>query len=104
MLAGALFTAAPSPAHAADPARADASLEVATVSYGEFDETAVGIGARFSYRALDWLAIDGGLTFAPGDLGDRAAFSGSQLEGLFGLRAGPRLGEGSVYASLRSGF
>lgn len=103
VLAGTLLALSVTPAHAADPQRADASIEIATTRYGEFEETAVGFGARLSYRALDWLAIDGGLVFAPGELG-RVAFSGSQLEGLFGVRAGPRLGGGSVHASLRSGF
>lgn len=100
-LGGALLASVP--ARAADPPRADVSLELATTHYGEFDETTFGFGARLSYRALDWLAIDGGVVLAPGDLGE-PAFSGSQLEGLFGLRAGPRLGDGSVYAALRAGF
>ena len=92
------------PAHAADRPRADVSVELATTRYGVFEETAVGFGARLSYRPLDGLALDGGLVFAPGDLGEFAAFSGSQLEGLFGLRAGRRLGAASLYAALRSGF
>jgi hypothetical protein len=103
VLSGTLLAVSVTPAHSADERRADANLEIATTRYGEFEETAVGIGARLSYRALDWLAIDAGLVFAPGELG-RVAFSGSQREGLFGVRAGPRLGEGSVYASLRAGF
>jgi hypothetical protein len=94
---------APALGHAADPRRADVTLELAATRYGEFDETGVGFGARLSYRAIDWLAVDGGLLFAPGDLG-KPAFSGAQREGLFGLRAGPRLGRGSVFAAVRSGF
>jgi hypothetical protein len=101
-LGGALL--ASTVARAADRPRADVSLEGAATRYGEFEETGVAFGARLSYRALDWLALDGGLLFAPGDLGDFAAFSGSQLEALFGLRAGPRLGGGRVYGALRSGF
>jgi hypothetical protein len=94
---------APTPGRAADPRRADVALELAATRYGEFEETGVGFGARLSYRALDWLAVDGGLLFTPGDLGT-PAFSGAQREGLFGLRAGPRLGRGSVYVAVRSGF
>jgi hypothetical protein len=100
-LGGALL--ASSPAHAADPPRADVSLELAATHYGEFEETAVGFGARVSYRVLDWLAVDGGVVFAPGDLGE-VGFSSSQVEGLFGVRAGPRVGASHVYAALRSGF
>ena len=102
VLGCALLAVAP-PA-GADERRFDAALELAATRYGEFEETGVGFGARVSYRALPWLAVDGGLVFAPGDLGELTSFSGSQLEGLLGVRAGPRLGSASVYASLRAGF
>ena len=104
VLGATLLAAAPSPAEAADERRADVALEFAATRYGEFDETGMGFGARVSYRALEWLAVDGGLVFSPGALGGQVAFSGSQLEGLFGVRAGPRLGEASVFGSLRAGF
>jgi hypothetical protein len=94
---------AAAPAQAAEPRRADVSVELATTHYGELEETTVGAGARLSFRLLDWLAVDGGLVFASSDLG-QPAFSTSQMEGLFGLRAGPRVGAGSVYVSARSGF
>jgi hypothetical protein len=104
VLGGVLLATAPAPANAADERRADVAVELVATRYGEFDETGVGFGLRLSYRALEWLTVDGGLVFSPGDLGGRVAFSGSQLEGLFGLRAGPRLGAASVYGTLRAGF
>ena len=95
-----LVAAAPG-VRAAEERRGDVSLEVAATDYGEFDETGVGFGARVSYPALDWLAVDGGLLFAPGDLG---IFSASQTEGLIGARVGPRLGRAHLFGSLRTGF
>jgi hypothetical protein len=89
-------------AHAGEP-RADASLQLAVTHHGTFDETDVGAGAQLSYRLTSWLAADAHFNWFPGDLGT-PAFSSSRTQGLLGLRVGPHLDRGSVYAAARPGF
>jgi len=84
-------------------ARWDVGGELAVSRLSSLEETAVGLGLRLSYRARDWLALDGGVTFAPGDLGE-PAFSGSQTEVLLGLRVGPPPRPTGGYVALRGGF
>ena len=86
-----------------EEARWDAGAELAVSRLSSLEETAVGLGLRLSYRAHDWLALDGGVTFAPADLGE-PAFSGSQAELLLGLRVGPRPRPLGGYVALRGGF
>jgi hypothetical protein len=87
----------------AQPSRWDASAELNVSQIGSVDEAAVGVGARLSFRVADWLAADGGVIFAPGDLGE-PAFSASQTELLFGLRGGPGPDPLGGFVALRAGL
>jgi hypothetical protein len=82
--------------------RADVSLQASVRQLSEAEETEVGLGARLSYRLSRWFAADGELNVFPNDAGS-PAFSGSRLEGLAGVRAGPQLGRTGGYLALRAG-
>lgn len=70
----------------------------------EFDSTDPGVGGRVSWQPTALLGVEGEIDFYPGDLGERVAFSGSRVEGLFGATVGPRLGRLRPFAKLRPGF
>jgi hypothetical protein len=99
---GSLFLLVPSLHAQTDEPRADVSIQLAFRSLSEFDETEAGFGGRFSYRLGSWLAADGEVSLFPGDAGS-PAFSSSRLEGLAGVRIGPRFGRAGVFAALRGG-
>jgi hypothetical protein len=101
-LLGSLLLAAPSLHAQAEDRRGDVSLQASVRSLSEFDETETGLGARLSYRFRSWLAADGEVSFFPGNVGS-PAFSSSRLEGLAGVRIGPRLGRTGVFAAVRGG-
>jgi len=87
----------------AQESRWDAAAEVVVSRLSSLEETAVGFGLRTSFRAHDWLALDGSVGLAPGDLGE-PAFSGSLAEVLLGVRVGPRPRPLAGYVALRGGF
>jgi hypothetical protein len=82
--------------------RAELGVHVAVRTLGEFDVTEAGLGARLSYDLTRWLALEAQGAVFPSDAGS-PAFSGSRLEGLAGLRAGPHLDRSSVYLAARGG-
>jgi hypothetical protein len=82
--------------------RADVSLQASVRQLGEAEETEMGLGARLSYRLSTWLAADAEVNLFPKDVGS-PAFSGSRLEGLAGVRGGPRLGRTGGYLAVRAG-
>jgi hypothetical protein len=71
---------------------------------GEFDSTDLGVGARVSWSPTPLLGAEAEIDFSPGDFADDPAFSGSRVEGLFGVTVGPRLGSFRPFAKLRPGF
>jgi len=101
MLFGFFLTAGGASVQAEDR-RGDISASVSLRSLHEFDETEAGLGARLSYRLNRWVGIDGEVGYFPADIGT-PAFSRSRLEGLAGLRVGPRLGRTGVFLGLRGG-
>jgi hypothetical protein len=84
--------------------RADVGVQLAFTDYSQFEDGDVGFGAGVSYRLTEWLAADGQVDYFPSDLGKGTAFSGSRLEGLFGVRLGHRFGGVQIYAAGRPGF
>jgi hypothetical protein len=70
----------------------------------EFDSTDLGVGGRAAWHPVPLVGVEGEVAFYPGDLGERVAFSGSRVEGLFGATVGPRLGRVRPFAKLRPGF
>lgn len=84
--------------------RPDVGVRFVLTDYDQFDETDAGFGGDVSYRLADWIAADAQFTFFPDELGEPAAFSGSRLEGLLGLRVGHHFGSAGVYGAVRPGL
>jgi hypothetical protein len=74
------------------------------VNSSEFDSSDLGVGVRVSWHPASLLGAEAEFTFYPGDFADDPAFSGSRVEGLFGVTVGPRLGRIRPFAKLRPGF
>ena len=95
-----------------DEPRFQVAGHVAGAVSSEFDGTDIGFGGRLSWSPTALIGADAEITFYPedfsGDLADGVAneqpFSGSRLEGLFGVTVGPRLGAVRPFAKLRPGF
>ncbi len=106
-----LFTSDPVSAQVDEP-RFQVAGHVAGAVSSEFDGTDVGFGGRLSWSPTALIGADAEITFYPedfsGDLADGVAneppFSGSRIEGLFGVTVGPRLGALRPFAKLRPGF
>ena len=77
---------------------------VAVARSGEFDATDVGVGGRFAWKPVEAIGAEAEVTFYPSDFPDRASFSRSRIEGLFGVTLGPRLAGFRPFAKLRPGF
>lgn len=59
-----------------------------------------GLGGRFVYHAFPMLDLESEINFLPGN----SATSGNRVRGLFGVKAGKRLGKGGIFLKARSGF
>jgi hypothetical protein len=81
-----------------------AGAQVTVVSSGEFDDTDVGFGGRFSWYPTSLIGAEAEMNFYPRDLPGRVAFSSGRVEGLFGATVGPRLGRVRPFGRLRPGF
>ncbi len=107
-----VFAAAPPVWAQVDEPRFQVAGHVAGAVSSEFDGTDVGFGGRLSWSPTALIGADAEITFYPedfsGDLADGVAneqpFSGSRIEGLFGVTVGPRLGAVRPFAKLRPGF
>jgi hypothetical protein len=77
---------------------------LATTFQDELDTTDLGLGGRIGFRATPLFAIEGELTFYPSDVPASNPFTTSRLEGLFGVKAGPRFDRFSVFGKARAGF
>lgn len=97
----ALFTA-PSLARAQS---FEAGLHFASSQWSEFDGADSGFGGRFTWKPSTVLGVEADLTWYPSDFpGERIAFSGSRVEGLFGVTAGPRLDRVRPFGKAAFGF
>ena len=74
------------------------------INSSEFDGSDFGVGARLSWHPASLLGAEAEFTFYPGDFADEPTFSGSRVEGLFGVTVGPRLGRLRPFAKVRPGF
>lgn len=90
------------------PAAAQGQAEVAAqfvaARSSEFAATDKGVGVRFTWTPAALIGVDAEVNFFPDQLGERAPFSRSRTEGLFGVTAGPRIGPMRPFAKLRPGF
>jgi hypothetical protein len=96
-------------AHAANAQSAtrpfEASVQVVAARSGEFEDTEFGIGGLIAWNALRWMGLESEFNLFPADFpADGPAFTGSRIEGLFGVTAGPRLGGIRPFARARAGF
>jgi hypothetical protein len=70
----------------------------------EFDSTDFGVGGRFSWHPMPLIGAEAEVNFYPSDFADEPAFSGSRVEGLFGVTVGPQIGQLRPFAKVRPGF
>jgi len=96
------LTVSPAAAQSSDP-RFDASGHVTWANSGEFDSTTLGVGGRFGWYPLSPLGLEAEVAFYPADWPDRRTFSSGQLEALFGVTLGPRLGPLRPFVKARAG-
>lgn len=104
LAAGNAFTAAA--AFAQTDSRVDVGVQLNTLRLGEFDTTDVGIGVEGAWRIAPLLAIDGALSWLPGNGDDGAPQVEDQgrLLGLIGVRSGVQRGPVEVFGRVRPGF
>lgn len=83
----------------------EASLHFASSQWSEFDGADSGFGGRLTWKPSTLLGVEADLTWYPSDFpGERIAFSGSRVEGLFGVTAGPRLDRVRPFGKAAFGF
>jgi hypothetical protein len=83
----------------------EGSVHLAASQWSEFDGTDLGVGGRFTWQAISLIGVDADLTWYPSDFpSERFAFSGSRLEGLFGVTLGPQVHRIRPFAKAAAGF
>lgn len=88
---------------AAQP-RAEVAAQFVAARSSELDTTDKGLGIRLTWMPSAAIGVDAEINFFPSDIGGRLPFTRSRTEGLFGVTAGPRLGNVRPFAKLRPGF
>ena len=91
-------------AQSSDDRKLEVAAQLAVTDLAELETTDVGFGGRFGFRATDLLTFEGELNFFPSDIPDEVPVSSSRLEGLFGVKIGPRFDRFSVFGKVRPGF
>jgi hypothetical protein len=87
-----------------DDRKLEVSGQIAVVDLAELETTDVGLGGRFGLRATTLFAFEGELNVFPSDIPEVVTVTRSRLEGLFGVRVGPRFERFSVFGKVRPGF
>ena len=87
-----------------DSDRFELGVQVISANLSEFDQTDLGIGARFTWNPVHPFGLDSEITFYPKDLPDQVPFSRRRMEGLFGATFGPRIKSLRPFAKARAGF
>ena len=82
----------------------EASGHFAASQWSEFDGNDLGFGGRLTWKPSSMIGVDADLTWYPSDFPDRAAFTRSRFEGLFGVTVGPRLNRVRPFAKASAGF
>lgn len=78
--------------------------QVTWARVGELDSTDIGVGGRAAWRPSRSIGVEGELDFYGSDIPDERTVSGSRVEGLFGITAGPRIGQLRLFGKIRTGF
>jgi len=84
--------------------RLEVGAQLALNDFAELETTDVGFGGRFGFRATSLLTFEGELNLFPSDIPDEVPVTSSRLEGLFGVKIGPRFDRFSVFGKVRPGF
>ncbi|OFW47476.1 MAG: hypothetical protein A3J29_17215 [Acidobacteria bacterium RIFCSPLOWO2_12_FULL_67_14b] len=92
------------PASAQTSSSFQVAAQVAVARSGEFESSEFGFGGRLAWTPNSLVGFESEITVYPAEFPNGFAFSGSRIEGLFGLTAGPRLGGLRPFARLRAGF
>lgn len=91
-------------AAAAQDARFEGGVQVASTRSGQFDAFDAGVGGRIAWRPASLVGIEAELNLYPRAFPDRRPFSRTRVEGLFGVTAGVTVGRIRPFARLRPGF
>jgi hypothetical protein len=82
-----------------------ADAHVSAAKWSEFDGHDAGIGGRLTWKPLPLIGVDADLTWYPSDFPSGAVpFSGSRIEGLFGVTVGPKIDRIRPFAKATAGF
>jgi hypothetical protein len=83
----------------------EVSAHVAASQWSEFEGADTGVGGRLTWKAVPAIGVDADVSWYPAAFpDDPPAFSGSRIEGLLGVTAGPRLGAVRPFARAAAGF
>lgn len=83
----------------------EAGAHVAISQWSEFDGNDVGLGGRFTWKPLPLIGVDADLTWYPSDFPSGViSFSGSRIEGLFGVTVGPKIAHLRPFVKGAAGF
>lgn len=91
-------------AAAAQDARFEVGVQVASTQSGQFDAADAGVGGRIAWRPASLVGIEAELNLYPRGFPDRRPFSRTRVEALFGVTAGVTVGRIRPFARLRPGF
>jgi hypothetical protein len=82
----------------------EATAQIAVNDLAELETTEVGLGGRLGFRAGSLFTFEGELNFYPSDVPEAIQVTSSRLEGLFGVKVGPRFDRWSIFGKFRPGF
>ena len=83
----------------------EAGVHFVGSDWSEFEGTDFAIGGRLTWKPVAVIGVDADLSWYPSDYpGERIAFSGNRLEGLFGVTVGPRLNRWRPFGKAAAGF
>jgi len=104
LLALSLLFTMPARAQSGDDRKLEVSGQLAVSDLAELETTDVGSGGRFGFRATSYFTFEGEVNLFPSDIPDEVPVTSSRLEGLFGVKIGPRFDRFSVFGKVRPGF
>lgn len=91
-------------AQPSDDSKIEVAGQLVVTDLAELDTTDLGFGGRVGFRATPLFTFEGELNLFPSDIPDPFSVTSSRLEGLFGVKVGPRFDRFSVFGKLRPGF
>lgn len=77
----------------------------ASAQWSEFDGSDLGVGGRVTWKPVPLVGIDADLAWYPSDFPSGViSFSGSRIEGLFGVTVGPKIARFRPFVKGAAGF